>query len=267
MRNETAESITTRFVLPGGRNGTWEEASFDEIAAWTRDLSDHADAASYWLIYQSACRELDETIGDGVVDSVREITDDSAEVPAIVERRMVTAWLDRVYSAEPKLARFSSGDQDDIRAKFRDLDRRLPFAARNEVRRKVFGTFPTGLSASTTAGQLGVLRGELSKRRRQIPVRRLFERIPALIQTIKPCLLMSPLAVSQYIPVSDLESETLSFDVVIFDEASQIFPEDAVPAILRGRQRRSSTSFSSICGLVRSMKASAWSQCRGDRRT
>ena len=234
--DETAESVAARFVLLTGRRGTWEEASFDEIAAWTRDLSDHADTASDWLIYRAACLDLDDTIGSSVVGSVREITDVAVDVPAIVERRVVTAWLDWVYSTEPELARFNSGDQDDTREKFRDLDRRLPLAARNEVRRKAFETFPTGLSASTTAGQLGILRGELSKRRRQIPVRRLFERIPALIQTIKPCFLMSPLAVSQYIPASGQESETLGFDVVIFDEASQIFPEDAVPAILRGKQ-------------------------------
>ena len=234
--DETTKSIAPRFVLSGSCGGTWKEAFFEDITTWTRDLSDHADTASDWLIYLAACRDLDEAIGNDVIESVREITDVSEDVPAIVERRVVSSWLDWVYSTEPMLANFTSADQSDIRAKFRNLDRRLPLAARNEVRRKVFETFPTGLSASTTAGQLGVLRGELSKRRRQIPVRRLFERVPALIRTIKPCFLMSPLAVSQYIPVSDLESETLSFDLVIFDEASQIFPEDAVPAILRGKQ-------------------------------
>ena len=234
--NETTQSVTAHFDLSTGPWSTWEDAPFDDMIAWARDLSDHADTASDWLIYRSACRDLDEAIGDDVVESVRVITDVAEDVPAIVERKVVSSWLDWVYSYEPLLANFTSAGQDDIRSKFRDLDRRLPVAARNEVRRRVFSTFPTGLSASTTAGQLGVLRGELSKKRRQLPVRRLFERIPALVQTIKPCFLMSPLAVSQYIPVSDLESETLNFDVVIFDEASQIFPEDAVPAILRAKQ-------------------------------
>ena len=234
--SETTKTVATRFVLTAGPWDRWEDAYFDDITAWARDFSDNADTASDWLIYRAACRDLDKALGDGAVESIRALTDIADDVPAIVERRVATAWLDRVYSTEPLLVNFTSADQDDVRAKFRSLDRRLPVAARNEVRRKVFSTFPTGLSASTTAGQLGILRGELSKRRRQLPVRRLLERIPALIQTIKPCFLMSPLAVSQYIPVSDLESETLSFDVVIFDEASQIFPEDAVPAILRGKQ-------------------------------
>lgn len=47
---------------------------------------------------------------------------------------------------------------------------------------------------------------------------------------------MSPLAVSQYLPAGPLESDHLDFDVVIFDEASQVLPEDALPAIERARQ-------------------------------
>ena len=50
------------------------------------------------------------------------------------------------------------------------------------------------------------------------------------IKVIKPCFMMSPLNVSQYLDIS------LSFDLVIFDEASQIFVEDALPSIVRGKQ-------------------------------
>ena len=67
-------------------------------------------------------------------------------------------------------------------------------------------------------------------------VRRLIARIPNLLQTLKPCFLMSPLAVSQYLPAGPLASDHLEFDVVIFDEASQVPPYDALPAIDRARQ-------------------------------
>lgn len=85
-------------------------------------------------------------------------------------------------------------------------------------------------------GELGVLGHELSKRKRLMPVRKLVARIPNLLQRLKPCFMMSPLAVSQYLPRGVTDSDTLVFDAVIFDEASQIFPEDAIPAIARGRQ-------------------------------
>ena len=62
-------------------------------------------------------------------------------------------------------------------------------------------------------------------------LRNLFKSIPELILTLKPCLMMSPLSVSMF-----LESDAYNFDVVIFDEASQVCTEDAIGAIYRGRQ-------------------------------
>ena len=69
-----------------------------------------------------------------------------------------------------------------------------------------------------------------------MPVRRLFRRAPLILQALKPVMLMSPLAVSQYLSAGELASEDIAFDTVIFDEASQIFPEDAVPALARAKQ-------------------------------
>ena len=64
-----------------------------------------------------------------------------------------------------------------------------------------------------------------------MPLRKLFRTIPNLLLKLKPCLMMSPLSVSYF-----LEAETYKFDMVIFDEASQIFPQDAIGAICRGKQ-------------------------------
>ena len=72
---------------------------------------------------------------------------------------------------------------------------------------------------------------EAQKKRRHLPLRKLFERIPNLLPTLKPCLMMSPLSVAHYLP-----ADRYQFDVVIFDEASQVRPHDAIGAIMRGRQ-------------------------------
>jgi very-short-patch-repair endonuclease len=81
------------------------------------------------------------------------------------------------------------------------------------------------------SAETNILRREANKRRRIKPTRILFREIPTLIQTVKPCLLMSPFTVSQL-----LDPELYKFDVVIFDEASQIPPEYAVASIARGNQ-------------------------------
>ena len=151
-------------------------------------------------------------------------------------RTIYASWLGAHYDAEPELRSFSTIDHESVRAKFRELDERFPLAARQSVRGRVFTRYPEQYETPLQRGQLGTLKGELSKRRRQIPVRRLITRIPNLLQALKPCFLMSPLAVSQYLPAGPLASDHIEFDTVIFDEASQVLPEDAIPAIERAHQ-------------------------------
>jgi very-short-patch-repair endonuclease len=64
-----------------------------------------------------------------------------------------------------------------------------------------------------------------------MPLLKLFAAIPTLLPRLKPCLMMSPLAISTY-----LDSPDLQFDLGIFDEASQVRPHDAICAIYRSRQ-------------------------------
>ena len=77
---------------------------------------------------------------------------------------------------------------------------------------------------------VSILLREGEKKRKQKGIRLLLEEIGELVQTLKPCFLMSPLSVSTFL------SPDMKFDVVVFDEASQIFPQDAVGAIYRGKQ-------------------------------
>ena len=79
--------------------------------------------------------------------------------------------------------------------------------------------------------ELGVLRHQLGLTRPSMPVRRLLESLPKTFGKLAPCVLMSPLSVAQYLPAGQA-----AFDVVIFDEASQITTWDAIGAIARARQ-------------------------------
>ncbi|MDT0687674.1 DUF4011 domain-containing protein [Autumnicola psychrophila] len=77
---------------------------------------------------------------------------------------------------------------------------------------------------------VGLIVKENKKSRRHLPIRKFLDSISSVAQTLKPCYLMSPMSVSQYLPVSP------DFDIVIFDEASQIPPWDAIGALSRGKQ-------------------------------
>ncbi len=230
------DSLSARYRWDGTPLGDWEAARFEDVIEWTNRLSADAAFAYDWLGFLARASELEDALGADAIASIRAATDDASEVPAIVERRVVSMWLDWLYRQEPLLADFTTNSQTALRERFELLDEQMQSAARNEIRHKVFARYPTSASRDASAEQLGTLKRELSKKRRQMPVRSLFEHIPDLLKTIKPCFLVSPLAVSQYLPIAASGSSEPQFDLVIFDEASQVFPEDAIPAILRGRQ-------------------------------
>lgn len=78
---------------------------------------------------------------------------------------------------------------------------------------------------------MGVIRGEIGRKRGHMALRQLFEKAGTAVQRIKPVLLMSPISVAQFLPPG-----TISFDLLVIDEASQVRPEDALGAIARANQ-------------------------------
>ena len=210
-------------------------ARFDIALEWAEDLLEAPESANSWLEYLAAVRGLEELLEVGVIDRVWQVSDNPEEVPGVVLRRVYEAWLDRIYRTVPSLSE-AGEDLDAHRERFRSLDQAFVKANRARVRELCFKKYPDPRLPTRGLGELGQLQTELTKKRRQRPVRWLMEHVPNVVQSLKPCLLMSPLAVSQYLPRVAGGSPGPTFDVVIFDEASQVYPEDAIPALSRATQ-------------------------------
>ena len=231
LNSDLTDLLSVHFDAAHSSWDSWDSAPFDDVIEWTDYLLQNPDEVADWIEYRTICRDIEEVFGKDIVSSIRAITDDSIVVPGILRRVLVEQWLNHVHESAPVLGEFSTSSHTAVWNKFRDLDRQLPGAIREEVRRRCFDRYPLSGQSNPSSGQIGILYRETNKKRRQLPVRQLLERVPTLVNTLKPCFLMSPLAVSQFLP---LKSET--FDVVIFDEASQVFPEDAIPSIVRSKQ-------------------------------
>ena len=130
----------------------------------------------------------------------------------------------------PILHNFSRLTQDSAVAKFKKEDKIKFEISKAEINCKLSNKKPD-FTKMVAGSQQSVLTREALKKRKQKPVRELLKEISQLIQTLKPCFLMSPLSVSTY-----LDYDTCKFDTVIFDEASQIFPQDAIGSIARAEQ-------------------------------
>ncbi|MBK8096191.1 MAG: DUF3320 domain-containing protein [Planctomycetes bacterium] len=165
-----------------------------------------------------------------VVDALFMGTVTAANVRAAFDRSFWEVFVDQVFAQEPELARFRGLDHERRIARFRSLDQELIELAGKVVRARLCAQLPALQATQAASSELGILLRERKKQRRHLPVRQLFGRIPNLISRLAPCLLMSPLSVAQY-----LGQRFPPFDLVVFDEASQVPVWDAVGAIGRAR--------------------------------
>ena len=124
------------------------------------------------------------------------------------------------------LAGLADLNRHELVAAFNDLESEHVENVQNLIRSRHLAHLPIG-----AAGEMGVIRGEIAKKRRHMPIRRLMERAGDMVQRIKPVFLMSPLSIAQFLPPG-----VLRFDLLVVDEASQVRPEDALGAIARCKQ-------------------------------
>lgn len=140
-------------------------------------------------------------------------------------------WFEKVCTRIESVSSFRVRTQESRVDTFRELDSHQLPVDQMRIREKLIREMPSRHNYGRATDEMSILLHELNKKRKIMPLRKLFRTIPNLLLKLKPCLMMSPLSVSYF-----LEAETYRFDMVIFDEASQIFPQDAIGAIFRGKQ-------------------------------
>lgn len=150
-------------------------------------------------------------------------------VCAVFEVNYCRRWAEAVYDSEPALLEYVSGKNLSRIGKFRAADAALRAASATLVRERLIER-SRGVNNKACAAELSLLRHEIEKRRAHLPIRRFLARAPQMLRLLKPCLLTSPLSAAQYLDVS-----AEPFDLVVFDEASQIAVWDAVGALARGK--------------------------------
>lgn len=187
------------------------------------------DLDAWWEYYE--LRRAAEPIGLAeYLDALSADPAAAAQPRRAFHKRLCALWLDAAYDRAPVLRQFQRAPYEALVERFRTLDREQLAAAQVRLHRLLAGRRPATSAPAAPGSELGLLRRELQKQRRHKPIRQLFREIPSLLGQLKPCLMMSPLSVSQF-----LELDAAPFDLVIFDEASQIRAEDAIGAVLRGR--------------------------------
>lgn len=123
----------------------------------------------------------------------------------------------------PGLASLVDLDRHELVRAFDALESEHVENVQDLIRSRHLAQLPLG-----AAGQMGVIRSEIARKRRHMPIRRLMDKAGGMVQRIKPVFLMSPISIAQFLP-----PKALRFDLLVVDEASQVRPEDALGAIAR----------------------------------
>ena len=140
-----------------------------------------------------------------------------------------SAWLDAMFQSDPVLSQYRRNEHENTLKEFRELDRKIL----QQGAARIAAILDPVQSNRGSEAEIALLMKEAHKKTKHLPLRELFDRLPTLLVQLKPCMLMSPLSVSQFLPA---DASKVQFDLIVFDEASQILPEDAVGAIYRGKQ-------------------------------
>ena len=193
-------------------------------------IADRAGQLNGWTAWRRARQAaLDADLG-ALVEAV-----EAGSVPAgtavdAFDIAYARWWAEATIDAEPIVRDFNFAEQADAIARFRELDTLFGELTRLYIRARIAGGIPPKDTKQQPPG-FGTLAHQLKLQKRHKPVRQLVAEMGPALTTLAPCILMSPLSVAQYLP-----PDAAPFDLVIFDEASQITPWDAVGAIARGTQ-------------------------------
>ncbi|QUS61785.1 DUF4011 domain-containing protein [Synechocystis sp. PCC 7339] len=140
----------------------------------------------------------------------------------------LTSCLEVIYAEEPILRTFDGKSHDHIVSEFRELDiKRLELAKSRVIRKHAEKAVQT---MNKYGEEESIVRREANKKSRHLSLRKIIRQAPNVLTSLRPCWMVSPLSVSQLIDAKQY------FDVVIFDEASQVLPEDAICSLMRAKQ-------------------------------
>ena len=192
------------------------------IDRWLHGLANFDE----WVQARESIDKIDQLGLEVIADRLRSGEILPSEAVGIVDILIAEALWGAGCSDDPQLNAIDGTERTRLVSEFRQLDRKRIRLVRSEVLAGYLSRRPDG-----TMGEMAIIRNEIGKKRRHLPIRKLMEKAGLAVQKLKPVFLMSPMSVAEFLPAGRLH-----FDLIVMDEASQVRPEDAFGVIARGRQ-------------------------------
>jgi hypothetical protein len=218
------------FNAVAGRDVAAGEAGFAAVGAKVAALPEARPLLRDWSAWCQVRQRAVARRLDPLIDLLEQGRIAPGQARAAFRLGYARWWLPKLLDGDAVLRGFRRFQHEHAISDFREIDDLV----RAQASRRVISALAHGLPAVQSVprkSELGLLRDQMQMQRPSQSIREMIRRMPQSFPRLAPCMLMSPLSIAQYLP-----PDQALFDVVIFDEASQIATWDAVGAIARARQ-------------------------------
>jgi superfamily I DNA and/or RNA helicase/very-short-patch-repair endonuclease len=204
----------------------WMEKKHKQLENWSANI-DRLKDRYLWQEMADKCQKEGMSI---MFEHYRDQQIDAAQLPAVFEKSISKASINYILSQNPQLELFQGSLFNDVIVKYRRISKEFIELTTKELYAQLAANIPDFSKEASQNSEVGILQKNIRNNGRGMSIRKILDLIPTLLSRMCPCMLMSPISVAQYI---DPKSEP--FDLVIFDEASQMPTYEAVGAIARAK--------------------------------
>jgi very-short-patch-repair endonuclease len=218
----------------GATIAEWAQKTPVEIYEKLEFALSHPDSIHEWIQRKNLKRLALSSPFSELIPLFEENSLDSETATLIAEFVFMRDVLSKQHSSNQTLSTFEGFTHEQARLVYQELDREIIELTRADLAKRVgSNSIPRGVGTGPRSQwtELSLIKNEIDKTKRHIPIRQLINRSRYALLKMKPCFMMSPLSVAQFLPPGKVQ-----FDLVIMDEASQLRPEDAFGAVARGGQ-------------------------------
>ncbi|MEX2490530.1 MAG: DUF3320 domain-containing protein [Nitrospirales bacterium] len=227
-REAAIRDVVQRLALPPGNPLEMaDNAPLDQQHHILQTWCQHLDGLQHLMQFKQLATELRKKNLAPFIEIALNWDQGAGTLLQAFDAHWYRSLVEHAYLEKAPLKCFDRIRHEQLIQDYRSLDTQVLQFNRQRLAYKHWENLPK----MSTEGELNVIKREINKKRRHVPIRKLMDEAGRAVQAIKPVFMMSPISIATFIPPGALQ-----FDLVIFDEASQVKPVDAMGAILRGKQ-------------------------------
>lgn len=207
-------------------NANTMEACIAKLETWASHKAQMRD----WLHWSEYSDSLRQNGMGSVVEAMQKTKYEPNTLRNSYIKALFMHKIEERMRGSKLLASFEGMLFDDKVETYRRMSEEFQLLTQKELYAKLAARVPRLVDNLDSSSEIGLLKRNISNGGRGLSLRDLFEQMPTLLPRLCPCMLMSPMSVAQYLNLAQEK-----FDLVVFDEASQMPTSEAVGAIARGK--------------------------------